>query len=378
MRSHPRDALLQEIFRRSGKPVVERLLEHVEGCVRCRQRVAQLEEQARVVRLHPKREENYGPALDRAFEAFQRRQASLDRERSEAPALLSRLLGLIPERQRLLLGNSQRFQTWGLLELLIARGREETFTDPEHAEEILRLALDIAGRLPPSFYGSGLIEDMRARGWGYIANARRVRWDLIAAEEAFGEAFMHLEAGSEDPLERALLWDLEASFRRSQGETEVSLRLLGRATSIFRGTGERHLLGRTMVKQATLYSALRKPIQAASALYEALGLIDPSREPRLSLYALNNLVDDLVDAGRFAGARNVLMQIRPLYSQFQSSTMQIGYFFLEAKVAYGLGQPGAEQRLDDAINLLYRAEWPQMKAALREVEILKAGRRAAS
>src|SRR3982750_984967 len=157
MRSHPRDSLLQEILRRSGK-AADKLLEHVEGCARCRRRVAELEEQKNVVPLYPRREDDYGPALDRAFEAFHLRQATLDVERSEAPALLSRLLDLTPERQRLLLSNSRRFPTWGLLELLIDRGREETFTDPEHAEEILRLALDIAGRLPPSFYGAGLIE----------------------------------------------------------------------------------------------------------------------------------------------------------------------------------------------------------------------------
>jgi len=372
MRGHPRDSLLQEIFRRSGK-AVDRLLEHVEGCTRCRQRVAQLKEHERVVPLRARRED-YGPAIDRAFEAFQLRQATLDIERSEAPALLSRLLGLTPERQRLLLNNSQRFQTWGLLELLIARGKEETFTDPEHAEEILRLSLDISGRLPSSFYGSGRIEDMRARSWGYIANARRARRDLSAAEEAFEEAFLHLASGSEDPLERAVLWDLEASLRRSQKDFGRSLELSRRAISVFRRVGEPHLLGGAMIKLSTIYSNLRKPAQAASALYKALGLIDPVRDPRLALCALNNLVDDLVDAGRFLSARRVFQQARPLYRRFPTPIMSIGSRLLEAKIAYGLGQPGAEQLLSDAVALLYSIEWPGLDEALQEVASLKAMR----
>jgi tetratricopeptide (TPR) repeat protein len=352
---------------------VDRLLAHVEGCARCRQRVAQLKEQERVVPLRSRRED-YGPAIDRALEAFQLRQATLDIERNEAPALLSRLLGLTPERQRLLLNNSQRFQTWGLLELLIARGREETFTDPEHAEEILRLSLDISGRLPPSSYGSERIEDLRARSWGYIANARRARRDLSAAEEAFGEAFLHLASGSEDPVEKALLWDLEASLRRSQKQFERSLKLSRGAISIFRRTGEPHLLGSAMVKLSTIYSKLLEPDQAASTLYKALTLIDPVREPRLALCALHNLVDTLSDAGRFISAKRVLQQARPLYRQCPTPVMRIGYQFLRAKVSYGLGQPGAEQLLNDAVDLLYRIQWHDMDAALQEVASLKAQR----
>lgn len=296
----------------------------------------------------------------------------MDRERSEAPALLGRLLGLTPERQRLLLNNSQRFQTWGLLELLISLGREETFTDPEHAEEILRLALDISGRLPPSFYGSGLIEDMRARSWGYIANARRVQWELGAAEEAFEEAFLYLASGTEDPLERAMLWDLEVSLRRLQKDFERSLALSYRAISIFRRVGDPHLLGSAMVKLSTLYSNLRKPNQATSTLYRALGLIDPARDPRLALCALNNLVDDLADCGRFLSAQKTLRQARPLYQRFPTPRVRIGYQFLEAKIAYGLGQGRAEELLNDAVGLLSRFKLPDMDGALEEVVSLKA------
>lgn len=376
MRSHPRDSLLKEIFRHSGK-AVDRLLEHVDGCERCRRRAAQLAEQERVVRLHP-RGEDYGPSFDRAFQAFQAWRATLDMERSEAPALLGRLLGLTPERQRLLLSNSRRFQTWGLLERVIARGKEETFTDPEHAEEILHLAVDISGRLPPSLYGAELIQDLRARSWGYIANARRARRELAGADEAFKEAFRHLRSGSEDPLEKAVLWNLEASLSRSQENFEKAFKLSRKAIEIFREIGDSHLLARAMVNLATIHSRLQKPDSSASVLYEATRLIDPAREPRLALCALHNLVDTLIDARRFMSAKRVFLQARPLYRQFPTPIMQIGYHFLQAKIAYGLRQPEAEQLLSYAVDLLYRIEWPgmlewpEMGAALEEIQALKA------
>jgi tetratricopeptide (TPR) repeat protein len=369
MRSHPRDSLLLEIIRRSGKSL-DGLLEHVEGCPKCRQRIAELRKQEGVVRLRP-RGEDYGPSFDRASEAVRQRQATLDLERSEAPALLGRLLGLTPERQRLLLNNSQRYQTWGLLELLIARGKEETFTDPEHAEEILQLALGIAGRLPSAFYGDDLVEDMRARSWGYVANTRRVRQDFAAAEEALGEAFLHLASGSEDPLEKAVLWNLEASLRRAQKLFDSSLEISRRAVSIFRRSETPHLLAKALVNRSTIYAHLLKPTQAASILHEALGLIDPTRKPRLALFALHNLVDNLADAGRFTSAQKMLRYARPLYRLSTLPIMSIGYQFLGAKVSYGLGQPESEQRLHAMIDVFYQIGWADMKTVLQEVAALK-------
>jgi hypothetical protein len=54
--------------------------------------------------------------------------------------------------------------------------------------------------------------------------------------------------------------------------------------------------------------------------------------------------------------------------------MRIGYQFLEAKIAYGLGHAGAEQLLSDAVARLYSIDWPDMDGALQEVASLKAMR----
>src|SRR5437588_3499508 len=100
-----------------------------------------------------RKKDTYEPALERSLRLLQIRSEVLNREREEAPERLARLTGLSSHGRGLLLRNSPSFQTWGLFELLIRAGREETFTDPSQAENFLHLALDVSAHLDSSFYG---------------------------------------------------------------------------------------------------------------------------------------------------------------------------------------------------------------------------------
>src|SRR4051812_37250589 len=143
MKAHPHDELIRKASQRQDRGL-DRVLEHVASCAKCRARLAGPSEGPA---------ESYEPAVRRSLQAVHGRWAALERERAEAPALLGSLVILDAGQQRLLVRNSRRFQTWGLCELLIARGKEETYTDARHAEEILRLALAVSAHLAPSSYG---------------------------------------------------------------------------------------------------------------------------------------------------------------------------------------------------------------------------------
>jgi tetratricopeptide (TPR) repeat protein len=346
MRAHPHDSLIRGTFGGGGKSL-DRVLEHLSRCAKCRERLDRLKSADQRSRWDKERE-NYGPALDRSFDAFQLRQATLGKERTDAPSLLDGLVALAPGQRQLLLRNSHRFKTWGLLELLIQRGKEETFTDPRHAEELLQLALEISAHLSSALYGRALIEDMRARAWGCIANARRARMDSTASEEAFKEAFRHLRQGTEDPLERAVLLNLQASLRRVQQRFEESLQLLQQALAAFRKLGETHRASGAMVNVSSAHRFMGNPEQAISLLDQSLRLINPAREPRLTLYALNNLADALSTSGRFIQAQRALLRARRLYQQFPEPQVQSRRLWIEAKIAYGLGRPEAEALLQEA------------------------------
>lgn len=335
MRTHPPDTWIRKAskYPRKGS---DRVLGHIEQCARCKERLSVFTTAGRFGRSAEKID--YGPVIERSYQVLEQRQAALARERNDAPRLLARLMGLTPERQQLLLSNSRRFQTWGLLELLLQYGEDETFVNPVHAEEIFRLALDVSTYLDSSFYGRERVEDIRARVWGYLGNAHRAQGDLASSEEAFGEAFLVLRRGSDDVMERAMLFDFQASLRRYQDRFDESVRLSSQAIAIYKRMGEDHLSGKSLVKLSIAHSRMGDVNKAIAILCRSFHLFSPMREPRLALGAMHNLANHLAVAGRFLEAQKVLARARPLYRWFPEPRWQSRRRSVEARIAWGLGR----------------------------------------
>jgi tetratricopeptide (TPR) repeat protein len=290
----------------------------------------------------------YDGAFERAFDALQRCQSALEEEHVKASALADHLALLDSGSRQLLLKNSGRAQTWSLLKILIKTGKEETFTNPDRAEDILQEVLTISERLSPTSLAPGVVDDIRARIWGFIANARRVQVKIEASEDAFKEAFRYLERGTGDPMEMAVLLDLRASLLRVQQRFEESIQLLRRTHNTFSRFGETNRAGSSLINASVAYRYKGEVGKAIELLYQALSCIDQACEPRLGLYALHNLADDLAEAGRFLEARKVLKLAYPLYKLCPHSSVQSRRRWVEAKIAFGLGYPDAEGLLRDA------------------------------
>src|SRR5262249_12532222 len=152
---------------------------------------------------------------------------------------------------------------------LLESARNSWSDDQSRAEHFAKLALGIANHLDPSQYGSGLINDLKARAWGYMANARRIYSDLRGAEAALIAAEGLLSEGSGDPLECARLLDLKASLRRAQRRFMEALELLDKVIGIYRRIHEVHLEGRALIKKALVHDYAAEPEQAVRILDEA-------------------------------------------------------------------------------------------------------------
>jgi tetratricopeptide (TPR) repeat protein len=321
-------------------------LEHLLRCPDCRNRLRRLlyclpsDLAAKVVPFERSHAlpVDYDPALDRLSRSLGRIQSAYVKERTEAPGLFSELLQHAEEKRFLLVRNSSRFHTWGFAELLLRHSEEQNFYSPAHGEGLALLALEVLDLLDPADYRAQALEDMRARAWAYVANARRLKADLRGSEEAFALAFASLRRGSLEPMDKAVLLDLEASLRRAQRRFGKALSLLRRAAAIFLKLGERHLAGRTLVNLSTVHQAAGEPEQSIPVLYRALALIDSAREPRLVLGAWHNLIDNLSESGRFMEAQGVLVKALPLYRQFLDPWMQNRLKWVEGKIARGVGQ----------------------------------------
>ena len=336
MRTHPPDPRLRRLLfsSRSAQDPIE---EHVSACDRCRHRIEALGKHLA------------GPQYDAALAVNKRRldelQSAYTRERSEARSLVAEVLKHPAERQRMLIFNHPRFQTWGVFEHLIAISQEETSRNPKLSEDLAKLALDLSEQLDTATYGTEAIEDLRARAWSCIANSHRVRFELREARDAFDRALLHLRKGTREPWELAVWLDLKASMLRAQRRFDEAMKLLRRALVLFLAVGDRHRAGRTLISMDHVLFCAGQAEKGIPLLYQALDLIDPDQDPRLLFSAKHNLIDNLADAGRHVEAQRLLMQARGLYRRFDEPAIRNRRLWVEGKIARGIGRPKSAEEL---------------------------------
>ena len=263
--------LLGELVEEESRRVILHL---VPGCSRCRKVTAALwrigeeapgwmEESGRF---------RYEGMLERVFANARAVHAALATGRAEAGGLRAELAGLPFERQCFLVRTDPRFRSWGLCDLLL----EEC---GERRHEAAELAVGIAQELEPAGVPPAVMEDLRARAWGALADARRSLGDLAGAEQAFASAEKHLLRGTDDLLGRARLLEILASLRQDQERYDEALRLLDRASAIYRRAGESHLLGRTLLRKGFARLSRGDAGAALAFLWQGLEL---ERDPRFA------------------------------------------------------------------------------------------------
>lgn len=277
----------------------------------------------------------YERSLDRIFRVVRRVHSSLQAEREAAEGLLAELMAWPAGSRRAFVEADRRFRTWGFCELAIERCQAGRYTAQLEGAELAEMAVAAAEGLDPAAYNAALLEDLRARAWAHLGNARRILSDLRGAGEAFASAEEHLARGTGDRLERARVLDLKASLLNYQGRPEEATRLLNRAIAIYRRAEQWHLLGRALLNKAHVRIWAGDHETALDLLRQGLQQIDPHRDPKLALAAHHNLAYTLSDLGRHAEAAAVLAQARPLYLEC-GHLIQLEY--LEARIAMGEGR----------------------------------------
>lgn len=229
-----------------------------------------------------------GASFDRVFERVRRIQAGLEAERAAARRVLAGLAGLaVTDWNGRLAGAAP---TWGLCELLLERSREaRAQEEPREAEALAGSAVAVAGEIPAGVHPAGLVEDLTARAWLAVAEARRSRAELAGAEEALRQAGILLARGSGERLEKARLCAVRAALRTDQERFREADRLLRRALAVYRRLGQVDLLGRTFVQQGYVRACAGDLPGAAVALRQGLALADAARDPETACAALYTL-----------------------------------------------------------------------------------------
>jgi tetratricopeptide (TPR) repeat protein len=368
LKTHPTDLRLEALYLDLG-PEHGSVVDHLAGCARCRERAKELRRPRIRASDMPDMPDTPGsPGGDPDLHVFSLSLVLLQ-ERAEAVDLLADLLQHPADHREACLRADPRFRTWGFVELLVVRSLEAAIQDTEQAEELGRLALTASSLLDPRFYGAEPIEDLRARAWGHIANARRVRSDVDGAERAFASSKERLRRGTQDPFTIAILLDLEGSLRRDQRQLGEAARLFAKAAGIFLGQGDPHRCGRSLLKLSTVQYFAGDLEEAMITLRRSLERLDLEREPRLRLHAGHNLADYLTLAERFEEALAVYRETRSLYREFPEPWVQNRRKWVRARILRGMGKPRLAESLLLAVRDGFLAEGVPFDTALVSLEI---------
>jgi tetratricopeptide (TPR) repeat protein len=189
---------------------------------------------------------------------------------------------------------------------------------------------------PKAVGGEAAAKDMRAKAFAILADCRRLASDLDGARAAIAEAWKWNEEGAGDPLDKAEIFRVDASYAATIGEFETAEAILEKALALYRAVGDANLEGRTLIQMAHTVGYVN-PEKGLGHIGRALELISPVREPRLELCAQHALAWFLCTAGRPQDALGVLDRVRPLYQQFPDEWAQLRFHWLQGRVAHALG-----------------------------------------
>ncbi len=215
------------------------------------------------------------PRYEGAFRAVYERLAlaatHLEQSRLAARSLFDELAQQPQPRRTLLLANSDRFRSWGLVEQVLAEANRTWQSQPERALEWAQLALLIVEKLYP-VHGERMVNDLAGRAWAQVAMAHLSTNNLSAARNAFEQAGTKLEAGTGDPFEEAKLLDLRVTLSIAEGKLALALEQLARIEQIANLIEEPALASRSLARQARLLRQLDQPLEAQRAVRRAAAL----------------------------------------------------------------------------------------------------------
>lgn len=328
---HPsRETLRLLVQGTAGAAEVREAVRHLlQGCASCSREI----EQAR-------RSQKLAPAsYDDAIQRLRRKIAEGGLEALRAPesprALYAELLAHEAVEGLAQVHSTRRYASLALCELLLQKSRELGISDPARARKAAEIAVRVAEQLDMDLYGAPVVQDLRAVAWAYLAETRRVQAEVGLAASAMEKAEQLLEDGSGDPLAQAELLTLKASLAGYCGRFEESLGLLNRAAAIYRHLGERHLLGRTLLKKGTILGNAGQHPAALRLIRRSIDLIDPAREPRLIVCATHNLIWFLHESGQEGEVTACLDGARRLYEKAGDRRHLNRLRWLEGKLASG-------------------------------------------
>ncbi len=176
--------------------------------------------------------------------------------------------------------------------------------------------------------------DLRAQGWVWAGNARRLADDLNGAEAAFSIAAMYLPRVEEVSLVRAEFYDLKSRLRLWQGRTREAFNLHCIALPLFRAIGKPREIATSLIAGAYTCERSGNDQESIARLREALQLLNCQGEPYLMFAACLNLTTSYVRTGALKEAKEMLPRVRELRQEADAGVASHHFLqWLEGRIA---------------------------------------------
>lgn len=273
---------------------------------------------------------------------------------SAVPPYLAELLRTPPARRVLRVSNPPK--NWAIPEVLGIKDFSYSlrYSDPWAMLEFAKLACTLAEALGRRGSQGAEYEDACAAAWTQLGNANKVVARFRAAENAFGQAGLHLEKGSGDPDLHANLWELFAGLRRNQRRFEEAADALRQSQDYRERAGKIEGLAKCLICQAINYSYMPDPEKAVERAQMAVRLLPGDADPKLIYSAVHTLVSNLVEAGRPDEAAECLLEAEELLDSQSDPLLAARRTWLRGNLDLAFGLASAEVHFKKAARTFER------------------------
>lgn len=278
----------------------------------------------------------YDEAIQLAWNQADRYASSFEHELRETASLLTKLMSLPSEGRRMYLLNQPKLHSIVTVTRLLRLSWEQRVVDPMESEELAALALEVLGRVEVKAKTARLVEDLYSRAWIHIGNARRIGSDLHGAQEALRQAREHVELGSQDPLDQAMLEHALGRLRQDQRRFADAIPLLQRASRKYRQVRDLDGQAHAMITLGTSYRDAGEPERGLEMMRNAEQIL-PANHPLL-LHIRHNQIYFLIDLDRCHEAEALLGESRHLYAHASEPLVRLRLPWLEGRIAKHTGR----------------------------------------